>query len=60
MVEVIEEGLKNRIKCEFCGSMLKYKKTDIKLKEIFESPMNSHFEEHIICPECANEVFLKR
>lgn len=59
MAEILKKGLKNICECNFCGSLIKYQKEDIKEKEYYVDSFRSCFEKFIICPQCESVIILR-
>lgn len=60
MIEIIEPGTKNRIRCDYCGALLSYSKEDIKEKlEYIGNRFCENLRKIIVCPQCQNEIILE-
>ena len=59
MIEIIQQGTKNRVKCTFCGALLSYQKEDIKEKECYTNQRESYFLKYIICPQCGQMITME-
>lgn len=58
MIEIIEPGTKNRVRCDTCGTLLSYQKDDV--KECYYDHMNfGGYERYIHCPQCLNKIVLE-
>lgn len=57
MIEIIEEGTKSKIRCNFCGALLSYQKNDIE-EGIRYRPIYG-YKKFILCPQCSNEIILE-
>lgn len=61
MVEVIKQGNKNQIECDYCGALLRYGVDDIKKKErIIGQRGESYTEKYITCPCCNYNIVLTK
>lgn len=58
MVEIIKEGTKNRVECGNCGTLLSYRKEDIKEREEFLRQRDSYIQKYITCPQCDDRIIL--
>lgn len=59
MIEIIKEGIKNRVECENCGALLSYSIDDIKKREQYISQRDSYNQKYINCIQCNNEIVLE-
>lgn len=63
MIEVIENNLgRKKITCEHCGSVLKYEKEDIHIKneqyEVYHKIYETKETNYIVCPVCHKDIIL--
>lgn len=64
MIEIIEAGTKKKVRCNNCGALLSYEKSDVKtdqprVKTPFERGNGFTKEyEYITCPQCKKIVYL--
>lgn len=65
MIEIIEAGTKKKVRCNNCGALLSYERSDVKTDR--PSVIRTPFErdnkftkeyEYIICPQCKKIVYL--
>lgn len=62
MIEIIEAGTKKKVRCNNCGALLSYEKSDIK-EETVKTMMplgDSHkiTKKYIKCPRCKENIYL--
>lgn len=55
MIEIIEEGTKKVVKCNYCGCKFSYEHVDTIIKTL-DSPIRSTME-YVPCPQC-NENYV--
>lgn len=61
MIEVIKQGNKNQIECDYCGALLRYGVDDIKRKERICGQLGETLEEQTItCPCCNYNIYLTK
>lgn len=59
MIEIIQQGTKNRVNCAFCGAVLSYQKKDIQEKECYRNQRDSYTLKYIICPQCSQIITME-
>lgn len=60
MIEILEEGNKNIIDCEFCGSKLKFQFEDVKERIVTIDQLISKYKKYIQCPRCGYINYLDK
>ena len=58
MIQVLREGTRNRIECDYCGALLAYDKEDIQKEEIHWGPSYYKITRFLFCPQCKNKIIL--
>lgn len=64
MIEILEVGTKKKVRCNNCGALLSYEKSDVK-NETVKTMMplgDGHklIKDYIICPQCKENVYLTK
>ena len=59
MIQVLREGTRNRIECDYCGALLAYDKEDIQKEEVYWDPRNCSETRFLPCPQCKNKIILE-
>ena len=55
MIKILKDGTKRKVKCNGCGAVLRFDKSDIKSELIVYSYCSVEF---IHCPQCGHKIIL--
>ena len=62
MIEILEAGTKKKVRCNNCGALLSYEKSDVKEEQIKTMmPLgdpHKMVKEYITCPQCKESIYL--
>ena len=56
MIEIIERGTKEVIRCKTCGCKFSYEKEDLHIEDTDDYKA---FKEYVVCPQCGHEVITR-
>lgn len=55
MIKILKEGTKRKVKCDGCGAVLRFDKSDVETEDV---GYLADFVESIHCPQCGHKIII--